>query len=190
MSLHLSGRECVDAVDGTLRGARRTHLDACAACRREVEALKGTADAASATGEVPDPSPLFWEHFSRRVREATDAEPIAAPSRWVLTWRPMLIGAAAASAVAVAVVLGLQHRAAPAGTRAPAGAAPAVAGEMDVDDASMNVIAQMAAGMSDDELQQAAHPGADTRVGVLEDLTPAQQAELIRLIQAQMASPE
>lgn len=32
--------------------------------------------------DVPEPSPLFWEHFPGRVRATVQAEPAAAPARW------------------------------------------------------------------------------------------------------------
>ncbi len=71
---HLSRDELLDAVEGG--GGRREHLESCAGCRQEVEALAGVLNDVAAT-DVPEPSPLFWEHFSARVSEAVRLEPPA-----------------------------------------------------------------------------------------------------------------
>ena len=43
-----------------------------------------------AAGEVPEPSPLFWNHLSARVRDAVAVEPI--PRAWWMTyWRPFAL---------------------------------------------------------------------------------------------------
>jgi hypothetical protein len=61
---HLSHDELLDAAEGR---PGREHLEACASCRAEVEALAAVLrEAASVV--VPEPSPLFWEHFAARVR--------------------------------------------------------------------------------------------------------------------------
>jgi hypothetical protein len=71
---HLSAEELVDAVDGTLAVVARTHLESCPACRQEAAQLSAVL-AETARVAVPEPSPLFWKHFSTRVRDAIVAEP-------------------------------------------------------------------------------------------------------------------
>ena len=75
---------------------------------------------------------------------------------------------------------------------AVAALAPAVApGEfVGMDDGSLNVVAAVAADLKTDELQQVARPSADATGAAIEDLTPAQCAELMRLIKTQMSGAE
>ena len=71
---HLAPDEFVDAADGVLSAARLQHVDACGLCRCELETVVDMLRAGAA-GPVPEPSPLFWDHFSARVRKAIAAEP-------------------------------------------------------------------------------------------------------------------
>ncbi len=48
---------------------RAAHLETCAACREQAAALARDARATRRAVDVPEPSPLFWEHFSARVRD-------------------------------------------------------------------------------------------------------------------------
>lgn len=75
MTHHLSPEERIDALDGTLHASRQSHVDGCGSCQQELAALREMAEALAATpaGEVPDPSPLFWDHFQARVGTAVDA---------------------------------------------------------------------------------------------------------------------
>jgi hypothetical protein len=67
--------------------------------------LDATWRAAKAADEVPEPSPLFWEHFSARVREATRDESVAGSSFWGGAWRPIAAFGALAAVVALVVAL-------------------------------------------------------------------------------------
>jgi hypothetical protein len=71
---HLEKTEFIDFLDGTLIAERREHVDSCDACRRTAEELS-LALASSEAGDVPEPSPLFWDQFSDRVRMAIKNEP-------------------------------------------------------------------------------------------------------------------
>src|SRR4029450_13180850 len=53
--------------------------------------------------DVPEPSPLFWEHFSARVAQATATQKTAAPW-WSLVCRPVGALTAAALIIGFAVV--------------------------------------------------------------------------------------
>jgi hypothetical protein len=101
---HLSRDECLDAAEGTLEAARAHHLESCAVCRQEVGALRAILSEI-AEAPVPEPSPLFWEHFSARVREAVRAEAEASPSpRWEwLRWSTLMPMAALAAVVVMVV---------------------------------------------------------------------------------------
>lgn len=90
---HLSPSEFVDLVEGTLDVERGSHAERCESCRRSSEELRRALEASAARGDVPEPSPLFWEHFSARVREAVARETVSAPG-W-LAWRPAFVAIAA-----------------------------------------------------------------------------------------------
>src|SRR5262245_26825134 len=82
---HLSRAEFVDLIEspGSLPAERSEHLEACVKCRDEVEMLWAVRSLA-AEDEAPEPSPLFWDHFSARVAEELRREPVPAPSgRWI-----------------------------------------------------------------------------------------------------------
>jgi hypothetical protein len=96
---HLSRDERLLALDGALDGTRHAHLASCAACRTDVETLGRVLMRVRAV-DVPEPSPLFWDHLAARVGDAIAREPApVAPQRW---WSPRLAWAAAAVVVAAA----------------------------------------------------------------------------------------
>jgi hypothetical protein len=70
---HLTPGELVDAADRTLAADRARHLEGCPRCRAEVDELAGILREAASV-PVPEPSPLFWTHFSQRVHDAIAAE--------------------------------------------------------------------------------------------------------------------
>ena len=67
---HLTSDELIDAMEG--RG-EVPHLATCEHCRRELAELSSVLAEAKQLS-VPEPSPLFWQHFSERVRTAIDSE--------------------------------------------------------------------------------------------------------------------
>src|SRR5215475_3129471 len=91
---HLTSDELIDAMEGMLEAERRAHLDACEECRRQFDDLAGVLNDAK-QASVPEPSPLFWNHFSARVNEAIDRERDSAWPQW-LRWQVLLpLGAVA-----------------------------------------------------------------------------------------------
>lgn len=96
---HLRESELIDVAEG-LEGAAADHAAQCERCREMVAMLRETIAGVRAV-DVPEPSPLFWDHFSARVRQAVDGED-AAP---VSGWRTWLHGPGAWSAAAAALVL-------------------------------------------------------------------------------------
>jgi hypothetical protein len=100
---HLSDAELVDAADYSLTPARSAHLDSCDRCRAAVDRLASMLREAS-TVDVPEPSPLFWDHFSARVHNAVAVDGAAAAHRgWAPRWAPW-VQVAAFCAIVVAVV--------------------------------------------------------------------------------------
>ena len=89
---HASPDDLVDLAEGVDRPAVQAHLDRCEACADQLaqlgrmiagDAANGAGDDAddlwATAGEIPEPSPLFWTHFPRRVgralEQAVDQEP-------------------------------------------------------------------------------------------------------------------
>jgi len=193
--------DAIDAIDAKVELPRAVsaHLAGCEACQTERASLAGAlGDVRSVT--MPEPSPLFWDHFSRRVRAATSDEAVPGSrvtgGLWRREWRPFATVAIAAGAVALVVLMrgGLRlDDTGGLGRAVPAVAAltPAVAGEFaGMDDGSLSVVAAVAADLKTDELQQVARPSADATGAAIEDLTPAQCTELMRLIKTQMSGAE
>ena len=75
--MHLTDAEFIEHLDGALSPDRAAHVASCERCRREAEGLAATLRDTRSV-EAPEPSPLFWDHFSAQVREAIDQP---APSR-------------------------------------------------------------------------------------------------------------
>jgi hypothetical protein len=105
--MHLTPDELIDLSEGADAGDASAHVRGCETCRAEVAALQAAMSSAASV-DVPEPSPLFWDHLSARVRENIAAEPAPA-RRW--TWAaglPMpswsgVAVAAVAAAIGIAV---------------------------------------------------------------------------------------
>ena len=69
---HLSESEFVDLAADALDPRRAAHVETCAPCREQRDALRAMLRDVSAV-VVPEPSPLFWEHMSARVRDGMAA---------------------------------------------------------------------------------------------------------------------
>lgn len=76
---HLSREELVDSLDGVLTPPRQAHVESCSRCRAERDALASVMREMSRV-DMPEPSPLFWDHLSARVRESLEHEPAPAPA--------------------------------------------------------------------------------------------------------------
>jgi hypothetical protein len=119
---HASPADLVALAEGVDRPDVRTHLDHCAICREEFTALEamlgdhartesvdGPGDAWGGAGFVPEPSPLFWTHFPRRVGRALEQAMQQGPGWWArarLSWTWPWLGSAMAAALILGVVLG------------------------------------------------------------------------------------
>lgn len=195
---HLSPEALLDLADGTTPEASVDHLARCAECRAQLSDLRATMGLALAA-DVPEPSPLFWDHLSARVRESIAAG--GAPARrsvlWFglepLSWRFMTVAGGAATAVVIAA-LAITMRTAPGPTEqasvepTPALAAP-VAQERDPvgDDASLALLTELA---RDLDWESAADAGMTLTAGAADDvvleLSGAERAELRRLLREAM----
>jgi len=190
---HLTPHEFADGpeLDGATAGSsltpsQREHLANCDDCRRQVDELRALLSDVSAADDTHEPSPLFWEHFSRRVSEATATLPVRT-SWWQPVWRPLVAVSAVAAAVLLAVSL---HQGTPLTPLDPSGVIATVDSGAPIDEESVNLIVQVASNISVDDFQEAARPTRDATAAVIEELTPEQRTELIRLIQAKMGGIE
>jgi len=182
MNSHLSAEESVAAVEKTLDPIRAAHLDACDQCRREVTSLEAMLRAVEATSDPVEPSPLFWDHFSARIRDAVGPAPPRKPiwNRW---WQPAL-GLAAAGAVAMI----LAHR--DAGPAPDAGVRSAQSADASVTpDARWDAVVELAADLSVDEVTGAVPLRLDNVV-LFDELTPDEQATVAELLQTEMKGLE
>jgi hypothetical protein len=175
---HFTPDELIDSMDGVLAPERQAHLASCAECRGQLDDLSAVLrDAKQAS--VPEPSPLFWQHFSQRVRIAIDQKPAAADWPAWLRW-PVLVPIAATAMLIIGLMMTLPIGNAPpaiefgeAAIIEPAGASwtavEELVGQMDIETASAaGVIA----------------PGV-SELAVLE-LTADEQQELTRILQAEL----
>ncbi|HLA77787.1 MAG TPA: hypothetical protein VJU18_09430 [Vicinamibacteria bacterium] len=98
MANHLTDERLIDLLEETAGAETRRHAEECRPCQvRLQDARAGLKLAQSA--EVPEPSPLYWEHFRRQVGHRLEA---AQPRRWPrLAWGGLLATAAAALVLAV-----------------------------------------------------------------------------------------
>jgi hypothetical protein len=100
---HCSPAELVEAFDGTLPPGRGAHLERCATCRERLAELRAAVGEAGAL-ETPEPSPLFWDHLSARVRDAVAQEPVPA-ARWWADWTPRQVPVLAAACALLVLVV-------------------------------------------------------------------------------------
>jgi hypothetical protein len=206
---HLTREEILDAAETDAgqpaagRARNRGHLDACAQCRAEVSALADLLREVSDV-EVPEPSPLFWDHFSRRVSNAV-REQAKVPARrpwwravWpdTFTWRVWApVGAAL---FALVLFVGTVHRPAieNAGTEARAtravvgqgtGQAALVSADGSLpersEDQSWHVLSALVT-EADGEALTPEGPGAAE--GAVLQLSDEERGELGRLLEAEM----
>src|SRR5579872_5303464 len=105
---HLTSVELVDLAEGTRAESSAPHLAACEVCRRQLADLQVVLSTARRL-DVPEPSPLFWDHFSAQIHQAVAAEGAPRGRAWV-GWAsslagPVVAGTLAALVLAVLVIM-------------------------------------------------------------------------------------
>jgi hypothetical protein len=201
---HLTDVEIVDFVEDALAPARAAHLETCDGCRRRAQDARD-ALARAIESDVPEPSPLYWERFSDRVRDGIrDTTPGAAG------WRQWLDHAglrwALSGALVLAVIAGAAWRVmAPTMSYPPASSQPAppeapsaapASAETTLHDVSVDADPAWAVvrTLADDvpwsdsvDVGLAARPDAADRVA--DTLTARERSELLQLLQAEIKQP-
>jgi hypothetical protein len=205
---HLSPDELIDVAEGARAEIDAPHLASCGGCQRQLARLRGALETLSrvSVAEVPEPSPLFWDHFSARVREAVAAE--GSPRRhgpWELfgawsrpRWLSAVPVAGALAMIAVAVAFS-SYVTAPAVPEPPASPSVESANEVAslppfgaADDPTLSLVADLTAdldldGAGEAGLTASAHVGgADDVVSTLSD---GERRELRRLLQEELVKP-
>ena len=181
MTKHLRPDEFVDAMDGALPAARGAHLEQCAECRAELDGLLSMQREA-ADDDAPEPSPLFWDHFSARVGEATARENRTTAPWWRTGWQPI----AALAVAAASVVLVLQMRSAPAVVAPALAPVTSVADGPSDADGSWDIVMGLASEIAWDDIRDAVTPAAGAADAVIEELTGAQREALVRLLKQEI----
>ena len=202
---HFSESEFIDLIEdrGALDPGRAAHLDACASCRQQAATL-GAVLRATATVDVPEPSPLFWQHFAARVHEQVSAEPVTGRSAWSWVGVRGLLPLTAAAALVIAVFSGVLllragrdaavpvEQAAVTVPSAPAAAASTAADRLaatpDVENAEVWAVLTAAASTVQLEDAHAAgmhvHPATIERA--VQNLSTEEMTELARLLQSEL----
>lgn len=200
---HLTADELVDLAEGTRAPAEAPHLAACEDCRRHLADLQSAMWMASVS-VVPEPSPLFWDHLARRVREALALE--GAPSRgaWIgslgslRSWfssGKIWLTAGALAALVLAVVLTMRI----GGTRSPAdghavppadvAAAEPTGTETLTDDPSLGLVVDLTADMDWQTAQDAGLTAGGSADHAVAHLSAVELVELDRLLKEALAKP-
>lgn len=188
---HLTSAQLIDLAENSVAGLSETalmHVQSCAACQRQLDELRATMAAVSEV-PVPEPSPLYWEHFSARVRDAVANERVGNRTgldRWSwLRAKTLWVAAASVAVLAVAVTLRVDRE--PASTSSVGGVAVSVidlAEPLDPgDDPSLSLVGDLAADLDWDAASEA---GFTTHVGVDNDavnqLSEGERRELHQLL--------
>jgi hypothetical protein len=191
---HLTPVELVDFVEDTLEAPRARHVSSCERCRARADRLRG-ALAAVRDLNAPEPSPLFWDRFSARVRAAVAAEPTIRAAR-VFPWHPVWGAALAGTIALLVVVVGFWRptRVVSTVTSTPTGGLGAPASDwlspldLKSDDESWALVTSLAGRVTWDDADRAGLvPTPDAVAGEVFRLSPEERSELARLIRAEPA---
>ena len=190
---HLSPDQLLDVADGTRVEREFPHLESCAVCARQLGDLRSAINAAAEV-QVPEPSPLFWDHLSARIRTAVaEGDRAAKPSAWAgRAWWQWATAAAVLGVVLVITWPGSPRGSAPGGSSAPAAAAADPAPLEEVrpfdDDPALTLLADLSSGLDWDAAFEAGLAPADGTVdSVVFAMSAEERVELHRLLQEALA---
>ena len=200
---HLTADELVDLVEGVALESDVPHLATCATCRQQLAELRATM-AMSSDAEVPEPSPLFWDHFSSRVRDAVAAEGAVPASWWrrLSSWPGVMAPmSAAAAAILVFAIVWTPSNApqlkspAPVASPAQATTSSALSGtsgvellndSMSADDPSLTLVAELTDALGWNEAADADLALAGSAEHAVTHLSRDELRELERLLKEEL----
>lgn len=179
---HLTPDQLIDALDEALSVDARRHLATCASCRAQLDDLS-VALTSTDSLDVAEPSPLYWQHFSARVRSAVDGEGNPAESwpGW-LRW-PVLAPLAALALLVGALAVTLPRSTGPL----PIEVSEAQSGDVLLNDDGWMLVADALGDLDWDTATAAGlmiEPGVADRVVM--ELTADEQRALTALLQAEL----
>lgn len=193
--MHLTPDEFVDVAEGVRDAGSLPHLAICDACRRQLDDVRSALATAAGAADVPEPSPLFWEHFSERVRVAVAADAASRSALWRRMWIPASLVAAAA-VVVLAILTMRMHPALPSADVPGQPSTVAVAREplSDLDsltetDNSLTLVAELTAALDFDGARDAGLAARGAAEHAVTHLNDGELRELRRLIEQQMVNP-
>jgi hypothetical protein len=195
--MHLTPEELIDLAEGAHAEAAAPHLQSCEMCRHQVVALRATMSAA-ADLDLPEPSPLFWDHLSQRVREAVAAEESpgsslqGSPGRgWALpeSWRAWAVAGVAAAVMISIYVTAPGTLTPPSSVRDRAAASSASLEPFGAaDDPSLSLFADLTGQMDSEAITET---GWTSHVGAVDEvvasLSDDERLELQRLLKEELA---
>jgi hypothetical protein len=193
--MHLNTEALVDIAEGTRPESAVPHLAACELCRAQVRELRAMMSAAQDV-DVPEPSPLFWDHLSSRVSRAVAEEGARRPFFAFLRGRTFQASAfVAVMALLIAVVLTPRPAPVPASIDAPAAGSVADADlglELirDVtsdDDASLTVVASLTDDVDMETAREAGLAPRGSAEHAVTHMSAGELRELGRLLQEELA---
>ena len=181
---HLTDSELVDALDGQAPLAVGAHLRECPTCR---ERIGGFAEllAHARAADVPEPSPLFWDHLSARIRVDIARDPTPGRARWLAwpAWAPL----AGLALVVTALIAGLVRDVPQSDPEALVAADDVRLQESDAVEAAWALTADLV-GSGDAvaaiDAEGIVRPGSAELAAA--DLTAEERVELVRLLQLEL----
>lgn len=191
---HLSDHEILEVVEDRADEDAQAHAAACGPCAARVKPLRAVLGRVRAD-DIPEPSPLFWDHLSARVAAAVAEERGAAGGagwRFPWGWKSAVLAAAAACVVA-AVALGTgpvggPDGPVPTGTVSQPVASRADAEAVPADDGTFDLVAAIIARLDGEEAGEA---GFDLPPGSVEraarQLSPDERDALVRVLEEELA---
>jgi hypothetical protein len=189
---HLTSVELVDLAEGTRAESSAPHLVTCEACRHQLAQLRAAMSTAEAF-EVREPSPLFWDHLSARVHEAVAAEGRPRGQSWS-GWAsrftiPMAAGVLAALVLAALVTMRTSLAPESGGPVLEPPTAIVRTTEPLAEDASLALVADLAAGLDWDGATDAGLTMVGGADGAIKQLNAGERRELDRLLKEALAKP-
>lgn len=191
--MHLNADELVDLAEGTRAESSAPHLAVCAECRRALSSLKQTMLLAAEV-DVPDPSPLFWEHLSRRVNDAVAADGSPRPIWWSWLQTPRLVVPVLVAAAVVLLAVAINVRDGRLNQRAPAPVASVSAPRDSMpepqvgDDPSLSLVAELTSEMDLDGATEAGLAPQGSAEHAVTHMSRRELRELQRLLKEELAN--
>ena len=155
MRSHLEDDVLLDVIEGAAPVEATRHAGECAQCARRIADARAGLWMAAEAG-VPEPSPLFWDVFRRRVASAVEAEPRPRHAQAGARRFGFVVPALLAAAAMVAVVSFMPRE--PGGPApSPRAASSALPADEDIgvadaaEDLECGDVAACVAGLTDEE---------------------------------------